>query len=260
MQLARTTIASTRVARLLEALGDRPAADLDALALTLIKVAQIAVELPEIVSLEINPLLVDAEGVLALDAHIRIDLRRRGLDRLSIRPYPRELEQELTLSDGTRFLLRPIRPEDEPLIRDTVQRLDPEDARMRFFVPIREMTHQLGARLTQIDYDRQMALVAIGRDAAGGETVLGVVRLACDPDNVSGEFAVTVASRRKRQGLGRRLMKHIIAYGRARGLQRITGVILRENTSMLRLAQELGFRPLPSSPDPATIEVALQLD
>jgi acetyltransferase len=259
MHLAHTLMRGTRVIRLLEGYRDRPPADLDAVALTLIKVAQIAVELPEIVMLDVNPLLADTLGVVALDARIRIDLARRDTDRLAIRPYPRELESEDTLPDGTRFLLRPIRPEDEPAIAAWFLTLDPEDVRLRFFAPMKSLPHTLAARLTQIDYDRQMALVAMATGEEGAGRLLGVVRLAIDSSNTSGEFAITVASRIKRRRLGRLLMKRIIDYGRRRGLQQIVGLVLRENSAMLALCQELGFVPAPSSEDPSVLRMILKL-
>ena len=145
-----------------------PPADLDAIALTLVKVSQLVCDLAEMSELDINPLLADADGVMALDARIRVrPSARPAAERLAIRPYPKELEETVTLPDGQELLLRPIRPEDEPAFQDLFQRLSPEEIRFRFLHTMKTLSHDLAARLTQIDYDRQMALVLAERDGAG---------------------------------------------------------------------------------------------
>ena len=159
-----------------------PAA-LDDVALTLVKISQLTVDFGEIVELDVNPLLADASGVIALDARIRVKpADRPAVARLAIRPYPRELEKVVTLGDGATFLLRPIRPEDEPELQATFRRLSPETIRLRFFIPLRTLSHDLAARLTQIDYDREMALIVTEPGPAGTRPISGVVRIASDPD------------------------------------------------------------------------------
>ncbi|MBL8698683.1 MAG: bifunctional acetate--CoA ligase family protein/GNAT family N-acetyltransferase [Alphaproteobacteria bacterium] len=235
--LARELMNRTRIIRLLRGYRDRPAAALDAIAEVLIRIAQIAADHAEVQEIDINPLLADADGVLALDGRVRLDLAARGpgAARFAIRPYPSELAAPVDAIAGA--MLRPIRPEDAEAIEALFDRLDPEDVRLRFFAPVRELPRATLARLTQIDYDREMALVLEQRP---GE-LIGVVRIACDPDNTHAEFAVVVRSDLKGRGLGRLLMERIIAYARGRGVGEITGDILRENTNMLALARELGF-------------------
>ncbi len=235
--LARELMTRTRLFKLLQGYRDRPAADLDAIADVLTRVAQIAADHAAVIELDINPLIADARGALALDGRVRLDLaaRGRGDARFAIRPYPSELVARIDTLDGA--ILRPIRPEDAAAIEALFSRLDREDIRMRFFAPVRELPRDMLARLTQIDYDREMALVLEPRP---GE-LAGVVRIACDPDNTEAEFAVIVRSDLQGKGLGTLLMQRIIAYARARGVGQIWGDILRENTSMSTLARDLGF-------------------
>jgi acetyltransferase len=254
MKLARDMIEGTRVWRLLQGYGQQPAAACDAIALTLIKVAQIAAELPEIAELEINPLLADRERVVALDARIRLRAADAPVRALAIRPYPRELERRESLRDGRAFTLRPIRPEDEDALRAFGARLTREDIRMRFFAPLATLTHEMAARLSQIDYDRQMAFVATG----GEGEIWGVVRLSSDPDNVCAEFAIIVRTDLKGTGLGRLLMARIIDYARRRGLTELEGMVLRENSTMLDFSRGLGFR-ITGSGDPTIVRVVLDL-
>ena len=252
MKLARDIMARTRVWRLLQGGDGQRAAALDALALTLIKVAQIAVDLPEIASLRIEPLRLDARAAEAVSARIWLSQPQHNASRLSIRPYPKELETTLTLPDGRSFELRPVRPEDEPTIIEMGTRISREDARMRFFAPLQRLSHDMAARLSQLDYDRQMAMIALGTDPDGERRSWGVVRIAADPDNDTAEFAIIVRSDLKGAGLGSRLMRHIIEYARASGLRTLIGFVLAENESMLGLARRLGFSAA-RLPDDATI-------
>ena len=184
INLARELVSRTRVSRLLKGYRDRPAADLEAILLTLIQVSQIIIDLPEVVELDVNPLLASPEGVLALDARICLEPAEGDpIGRLAIRPYPRELEETVTLRDGRTVLLRPIRPEDEPAHQDLFQRMTPEDIYYRFFNVIHRMPHSQLARFTQIDYDREMAFIATVTDEEGKPQTLGVVRAVGDPDN-----------------------------------------------------------------------------
>jgi acetyltransferase len=237
--LARAQMARTGVWRLLQGYRGQPPAAIDAIADTLIRVAQLAADHPEIRELDINPLLADQKGVLALDARIGVaPAHIPGAARLAISPYPKEFESTATLRDGTVIRLRPVRPEDEPLLQDLARHMNADDLRLRFFTPVTTLSHQLLARLSQIDYDRAMALIA--RPAVEG-TALGIVRFAADPDNRRGEFAVSVRSDWKGRGLGYLLMTRIIEVARQRDLGEIFGEVLRENGAMLRVARALGF-------------------
>jgi|RhiMethySRZTD1v2_1073278.scaffolds.fasta_scaffold01922_9 acetyltransferase len=245
LKLARDLIARTEVSRVLKAYRNVPAADEHALALTLVKIAQLAADVPEIRELDLNPVLADEHGVIAVDARVAINAlepRPRGLrghPRFAIRPYPKEWERHIALSGGTHVLVRPVRPEDEDRFREFATHVSPEDVRLRFFAPIREITHAFLARLTQIDYARAMAFVAID---ARSKAMLGVVRLHVDANYEAGEFAILVRSDLKGQGLGWQLMQLIIEYARAEGLRRIEGQVLDENATMLAMCRELGFK------------------
>jgi len=253
--LARAMITRTRVSRLLGGYRERPAADCEAIAATLVRLSQLIVDLAEVTELDINPLLADAAGVLALDARIVVSSERRR-PRLAIRPYPSQLEHEITTQAGRRFQVRPIRPEDEPLIIDMLSHSSPADIRLRFFAPMKEVSHTFVARLTQIDYDREMALVAT---EPGRADIVGVARIIADPDHEKAEYAVMVRSDLKGQGLGYRLMTEILDYARRRGIKCVFGEVLRENRTMLAMAQELGFRILPDMSDTDVVHVDCDL-
>jgi acetyltransferase len=177
--------------------------------------------------------------------------------RLAIVPYPRHLEETIEWRDH-RLTIRPIRPEDEAAHSAFITAMSPDDLRMRFFGAVRGFDHSQLARMTQIDYDREMALIATAADGNGAQQTLGVVRIVADPDNECAEFAVAIRSDFKRKGLGRLLMTRIIDYARARGTRFIVGEILRENTAMLALAKAYGFEMQPSD-DPAVVSVRLSL-
>ncbi len=227
------------------------------LALALAKISQLICDLDRVVGLELG---LTAGGVPARDGRMRISSRRPGVARLAIRPYPKELEQPLALRDGARLLLRPIRPEDAPALRHMVEaRTRPEDRRLRFFTAIKVLSPDLCARLTQIDYDREMALVALDPEAAVKDAFCGVVRITAEPDRERAEYAVLVRSDLKRQGLGRRLMEAVIAYARGQGIGEIYGEVLRENTAMLRLTEDLGFRREATPDAPELVNVRLRL-
>ena len=258
LNLARELVGRTRVARLLGGFRGVPPIDRDALELALVKVAQIAVDLPEVVELDVNPLVADASGVLALDARIRIQRADRA-DRLAIRPYPRELEETVSLRDGRSVRLRPIRPEDEPSYLAFFTRLSPEDLRFRFFNLVRAMPHSQLARYTQIDYDREMAFIATAEGPDGAPQTLGVVNAVATPGGAEAEFAIQVRTDLKGKGLGHALLAKMIRYCRARGLRTLVGQVLPDNRAMLDLAHALGFESRFSRED-AAVEVRLALD
>jgi acetyltransferase len=257
LKLARQLIARTRVARLLQGYRDRAPADLDAIALTLLKLSQLVSEQTHIAELDINPLLASSRGVLALDARIRLAAQPvSGPERLAIRPYPKQLEQTLTLADGRRLLLRPMRAEDEPALIRGFQRLNMEEIRLRFHHPMKLLEHKLAARLTQIDYDREIAFVLI--DADGGD-IHAVTRLNADPDRQRAEFAIIVGHWMTGMGLGVLLMKRLIAYASEQGIGEMFGSVLKENANMLDLCRRLGFRLESDRDDPGTVIVRLDL-
>ncbi len=252
--LARSLIERTRIFRLLRGYRDRPPVDLDAIVLCLMQVAQLATDFAEVLELDINPLLADDEGVLALDARIRIaPASGPAHARLAIRPYPRELEGRVYLRDGTEIPVRPILPEDTPALQDMVSRASAEDLRLRFFQPIRRLPEQLAARLTQIDYDREMAFVSFDPDEP--RAITGVARLMADPDVRTAEYAIIVRTDWKGRGLGYALMNRLLNFAGERGIATIFGEVLRENDTMLSMARDLGFAERPDPDDPGIIEV-----
>jgi len=255
--LAFELISRTRVSRLLEGYRGRPPADREAIARALVHLSQLVVDFPEIVELDINPLFADSKGVLALDAHITVAPAKPGTEHLAIRPYPKELEEIFALPDGQKALLRPIRPEDEPNHHVFISKLTPEDIRFRFFGLVHELPHSEMARLTQIDYDREMAFIAETAVQNGKETV-GVVRTVTDPDNDKAEFAIVVRSDIKGTGLGKRLLVKMIDYCRSRGTRSIAGQVLKDNPRMLAFVQHLGFVPT-RTVDGDILEVELDL-
>jgi acetyltransferase len=260
MHLAQEVVSRTRIHRLLKGYRGRTAVDLDAIALTLIRVAQLVIDIAEIMELDINPLLVDEYGVVALDARIRVTpATRPATDRLTIRPYPSELEESVALGDGRTLLLRPILPEDEPSLHATFAKLTPEEVRLRFFVPMRTLSHVAAARFTQIDYDREMALVLTEPGIPGKTPIYGVVSLVTDPDNEHGEYAIIVRGDMTGMGLGIVLMRRIIDYARSRSTKQIHGDVLCDNSTMLRLCRAFGFSQVHVPDDPNIVRVTLKL-
>lgn len=239
--LARALVSRTRVSRLLAGWRDTPAVDEAALHGVLVAVSQLLAEIPEIAELDINPLIVNYEGAVALDARIRLKARGpAGARNFAIRPYPAELEETVQWQ-GRALCLRPIRPEDEALHMEFLQNLDLQDIRMRVFYSRRTMERSELARLVQIDYAREMAFIAQAPGPDGQPQTLGVVRAMTDPDNVDAEFGVIVRSELKGTGLGRLLMEKLIAYLRSQGTQRLVATVLTYNERMLKLAKEQGF-------------------
>ncbi len=260
MHLAREAIGRTRVSRVLSGYRGKPPVAMDEIALTLIKVSQLVVDFAEIVELDINPLLADEFGVMALDARIRVRPSDRPASRrLAIRPYPKELEEIVTARDGRQYLLRPVRPEDEPAFQVMFGKLSQEDVRMRFFAPKGALSHTAAARMTQIDYDREMALVLTEPDAVLDGEIFGTVNITADPNGERAEYAVLIQSDLGGSGIGRLLMDKIIEYARNRGIHEIHGDVLRENKRMLAVCEKLGFSKHTKREEPGVIEVRLSL-
>lgn len=257
LNLAQELVARSRFAE--DAPADRRVALEAAASNALVRLSQLLTEVDEVVAIDIDPLNVEPGGVVALEtaAHVEKRGRHLGLRRFAIRPYPKELEREVEWQ-GRQLLLRPIRPEDENTLGDLLTSLAAEDSRMRFFDTMRKLPRQLLARFTQIDYEREMALVAIERDANGGERSLGEVRVVADPDNVVAEFALVVSSSLKGKGLGRLLMAGIIDYARSRGIHELHGETLAGNLRMQDLARHCGFS-VQAGADPGTVDLRLVL-
>lgn len=252
--LARELVSRTRIAKVLAAHRNLPAANVDALCGVLIRVGRLVEEIPEVVELDINPLLINADGVIALDARMRIDPASVTPQRLAIRPYPAELESALHLGED-KVQLRPIRPQDEPELGRLLSQCDSSDRHFRFFGSIGAMPHSQLGRYTQIDYDREMAFVAMD----SGNAMLGEVRAVADPDNGRAEFAILVRSDSQGRGLGRALLEKLVLYCRRRGTGVLYGDVLASNGRMLALAEECGFTAQ-DEPVDGVIRVALILN
>lgn len=259
--LASELIERTRMSHLLDAYFDRPAADREAIGLALMQVSQILVDHPQIVEIDINPLFADDHGVTAVDAHIRAQpYHGRPGFHLAIHPYPQSLEEEAFLKDGRKIMLRPIKPEDEPAHYGLIERMTQDDLRMRFFSVLQNIPHSEMARLTQIDYDREMAFIATLYNDKGEPETLGVVRSVADADGVEAEFAIAIRSDMKGQGLGKRLMQKILAYHKKeKPIRRLHGTVLAENKAMQELSKRLGFT-VKDGPEPDVVltEILLQ--
>lgn len=260
LQLARDLIERTRVSRLLPAYRDVPAVKQDAVALVLVKLAQMATDIPEIHELDINPLLADETGVTAVDARVAVVPPQRkfagsGPANFAVRAYPSQWERRLVLKDGWRISVRPLRPEDEPTIHEFLRHVTPHDLRLRFFAPMKEFTHEFIARLTQLDYARAMAFIAFDEN----NEMVGVVRLHSDSIYESGEYAILLRSDLKGRGLGWALMQLIIDYARSEGLKTISGDVLKENVVMLEMCRQLGFEIKPDPTEPDICDVRLKL-
>ena len=208
-----------------------------------------------------NPLMANEHGVIAIDARVvvrEVAPRRVPYSHLAVRPYPTTLASRLKLADGADVCVRPIRPEDAGLERDFIAALSSETMRRRFLGSMRALDAAMLARFTQIDYDREMALIALaGTDA--GEHEVAVCRYFTLPDGASCEYAIVIADAWQRRGLGRQMMARLIAIARAQGLAAMIGVVDASNTGMLELCARLGFAIAPEPGDPLMRFVRLDL-
>ncbi len=255
LALAQALIARTRVAAIWTGLADMPDANPATVAEALVRISQLVVDFPEIVGLEINPMFADPDGVAIADAALRLRPASEIGGGLAIAPYPAELAETWRMGEET-LTIRPIRPEDAEQHGLFFHRLSPEDIRFRFFSAMRALSREQMARMTQVDYDREMAFIA-QRDSTM-ETV-GVSRLVIEPGRNSGEFAVIVQADLKGRGLASHLMKRLIEWGRSKGLLEIVGQVLADNAPMLAFVRRLGFtlHRIPEEPD--VFEVRLNL-
>jgi acetyltransferase len=250
--LAEQMIGQTQVARLLQAHRDMPAANMDELVQTLRRVSEMVCELPEITELDINPLIAAESAVIALDARIGVAARPPSLERyshLAIHPYPSHLVSRWKLPNGETITIRPIRPEDASIEQSFVRDLSPQSKYFRFMQGLNELTQEMLVRFTQLDYNRELALIAV-LERDGRETELAVARYVTNPDGQSCEFAVVVADQWQHIGIGSHLICELIDAARRSGLRTMTGEILASNHEMLKLAEKLGFSVYASADDP----------
>ena len=250
--LAEKMISQTRIAKLLGDFRNMPAVKMDELVHVLRRVSEMVCELPEIKALDINPLIADENGVMALDARIVVEHPSPSLDRYShmaIHPYPSHLVTTHQLSDGTNIVIRPIRPEDASIEQSFIRELSPQSKYFRFMQGLNELTQQMLVRFTQLDYSRELALIAV-LESQNQETELGVARYVMNPDSESCEFALVVADKWQHKGIGSNLMRALIEAARQRGIKKMEGEILANNNNMLKLTENLGFSLQANSDDP----------
>jgi acetyltransferase len=260
--LAADMIRGTRVFKLLGAFRKMPPVDMRSLESVLLRVSEMVCELPWIEELDINPLIVDDQGAVAVDARVIVrDLPpvRSRYAHMAIHPYPTELMTTWRLADGSSVNLRPIRPEDAEMEQEFVRNLSANSRYFRFMNTVRELTPTMLMRFTQIDYDQEMAFVAV-REEGGREVEIAVARYATNPDGQTCEFAVVVADSWQCKGLGRRILELLIEVARSRGLKAMVGHILSGNQPMLALCGKLGFRISDSPEDAGMKRAVLDLD
>jgi acetyltransferase len=236
---------------MLGAFRHMPPADLGALESVLLRVSEMVCELPALMEMDINPLIVDEHGALAADARVVVALRPPSADRymhMAIYPYPTHLISNWLLADGSNITIRPIRPEDAEIEQAFVRGLSDESRYFRFMYSVQELTPAMLVRFTQIDYSREMALIAVTVEQ-GREIELGVARFAINPDGASCEFALVIADSMQGKGLGQKLMLALMDAARGKGLKIISGEVLKNNANMLKLMGRLGFSTEDSAED-----------
>ncbi|MES2787109.1 MAG: bifunctional acetate--CoA ligase family protein/GNAT family N-acetyltransferase [Pseudomonadota bacterium] len=240
--LARDLITRSGARSLLAPHRGAPAGNEQAVVDTLVRLSQMACDLASVTELDINPLVVNSQGAISLDARVRVRLRGGPAGaQLALRPYPRSLEERVTIN-GTELLLRPIRPEDGNRLKAFYAKCSPQDMRLRFFMARREVPTSELARFSQIDYDREMTFIALTpADEFGHQRMAGEVRAICDPDNIRAEFAIQVASAWQGHGLGRMMLDKLVNYLRLHGTSALEGQCLRENAAMVALARAAGL-------------------
>lgn len=260
--LSQELIRGTRAARFLRQFRNLPETKLEDLTDVLQRISEIACELPEVQELDINPLLVDETGVIAVDARIVVGPPKTSPARyghMAIHPYPTELATSWQLPDGTDISVRPIRPEDAEIEQTFVKNMSAESKYFRFMQSLDSLTPLMLARFTQIDYDREMALIAVVKDETAHAKILGVVRYVANPDRQSCEFALAIADEWQRKGIGRQLMQRLMMVARDRGIEVMEGEVLANNTKMLQLCERLGFRIARDSTEPDVVQVRRHL-
>jgi acetyltransferase len=252
----------TRIHEALKGVRGQRGVALAQLETLLVRFSQLIVDFLEIAEIDINPLLATPERVLALDARVLLGppLTPGNAERprLAIHPYPNQFISRYRLEDGTDLTIRPIRPEDEPLVIELHATLSEHSIRMRFFSMVKRLTHESLIRLCYLDYEREMALAAVFHDEKGHH-ILGVSRYYLEPETRSAEFAVVVSDRWQGHGLGRHLMERLIDVAKQSGVKRLMGSVLSDNQPMLQLTQELGFVVKPTEEN-GVVEVMLELD
>ncbi|MGD8609264.1 MAG: bifunctional acetate--CoA ligase family protein/GNAT family N-acetyltransferase [Myxococcales bacterium] len=255
--IASNLIARTRVSRMLGDYRGMPAVDMTALEQVLSRVSEMVCELPQLKELDINPLFADERGVIAADARIVVELQEPALDRyqhMAIHPYPHDLVRHWQTAEGQDITIRPIRPEDAEIEQAFVRNLSPKAKHFRFMQGVRELTPEMLVRFTQLDYDRELALIAVVQEG-GEEREIAVARYAINPDGEDCEFAVVVSDEWQGRGIGSEIMRQLMNAAKDRGIKRIEGQVLKDNVEMLGLMEFLGFESAPNADEPSVVDV-----
>ncbi|MCB0717209.1 MAG: bifunctional acetate--CoA ligase family protein/GNAT family N-acetyltransferase [Bacteroidetes bacterium] len=251
--LVEQMVANTKVSKLLKAFRGMPAVNMEALVQTLIRVSDMACEIPQITGLDINPLIADENGVIVVDARIVVERHAPTLDmydHVAIHPYPAHLTSQYQLADGTTITIRPIRPEDAEIEQDFVRRLSPESKFFRFMRSVNELTHEMLVRFTQLDYHRELGLIAVLNNGQPDEMQVGVARYGASVDGTSCEFGLVVSDEWQHKGIGTNLMTALLEAAQQKGFTEMNGEILSTNHGMLGLVENLGFTLQPHPEDP----------
>ncbi len=264
MALAQRIIEKTKIYKLLQGFRGMEGVDMDSLKFLLVKFSYLLMDFPEIQEIDINPFVMDSKGGVVLDAHVVLDPtverpKEFTYNHLVISPYPEQYIREFTMRNGEKVLLRPIRPEDEPMEAEMFQNLSSQSIYFRFFGYIPQVNHKFLIRFTQIDYDREMAIIA-ELDKDGKKQMLGVVRLISDTWDESAEFAIVVADPWQRNGLGRELMDFMLSIAKTRNLKKITADVLITNRLMLQMFERRGFKIAHGNNGSYQVELNLELE
>lgn len=262
-RLAQELVSRTRAAHLLRPYRHIPGVDTESILDALLRVSELVCALPWVVDMEINPFIADESGCIAVDARVTIDSNILDPDprfnHMAIHPYPAQLEHVEHLRSGHALHIRPIRPEDAALELAFVERMSERSRYMRFFNAVRGLTPAMLARLTQVDYDRELALIALSAEKGNAEQIVGVARFAANPDGESCEFAVAIDDQWNGRGVATILMERLFEAARDGGYSRMTGCVLPDNDSMLKLAARLNFTRSKDEDDPALVKVVRSL-
>ncbi len=261
MKLAKDLVQRTRIYNVLKGYRDVKSVNMEAIHVTLIKISQLIIDHAELQELDINPLIANSDGVIALDARIKIKaVELNSISHLAIRPYPQELEEVSSLKTGQEILIRPIRPEDEAAHHSFIAHTNPEDVYFRFFRAVSKFSHSQIARFTQIDYDREMAFIVVRKNDNAEDETIAVIRAVSDSDNNEAEFVIIVRSDMHKQGLGHKLIEKMIKYCRERGTKRLVGQTLSSNHAMQALAKKFNFTLTRNKDDEQSVSLSLDLN
>lgn len=259
--LVKELISGTRIVKLLGAFRHMPPVQMEALESLLLRVSEMVCELPWLKEMDINPLIVDEQGLLAVDARVVVDYAPVSADRyahMAIHPYPAHLVTHWQLPDGTDVTIRPMRPEDAAIEQEFVRNLSEEAKYFRFMHAVHELSEDMLVRFTQLDYDRELALIAVTEEK-DREVEIGVCRYAINPDGESCEFALVVSDQWQHKAIGHRLMGSLFDAARSKGLKTMEGEVLASNHNMLKLVATLGFTVVASQGDPSIKKITMAL-